>query len=249
MSSEVIAGLAKGLLILELYGSGVERLTVSDAARGADLSPASARRCLRTLAVAGYLSFDGKYYSPTPRLLRLSAAYLATSEIASLAKPRVAAARDALDESVSLSVRDGSEVVFVARAEVRRIVSAGVHVGARLPLVVSASGQLFLADLTRNETDELHAAYVSKEPTLKAPWSIETLHQRLEHVRNQGFAYTDGDLEPGMRTLAVPVRDFHGVLHAALTVSVFSSRVSMDTLVTDFYETLRREANILGNAL
>ena len=247
--AEGMAGLAKGLAILELFGAGTERLTVADAARGADLSPASARRCLLTLEAIGYLHHDGKYFRPTPRLVRLGASYFETSEFSALAAPRVAAARDALDESVSVAVRDDDVVVFVARAEVRRIVSAGVRLGARLPMAASASGRVLLAalhdDAVRKLVEETKLVRTT-ERTLVKP---EQILSRITQARTDGYSITDEELEVGMRTMAVPVIDSTGATRAAMSVSAFTSRVTLDDLVDRFLPVLRAEATLLGRGL
>src|ERR1700722_2817831 len=105
-AKEGMAGLAKGLAIIEAFGANTTRMTVSDAAHLADLSRPAARRCLLTLVELGYLAHDGKFFTPLPRMLRLGGAYLSTSSRTQIAQPLLASARDRLQESVSLAVLD-----------------------------------------------------------------------------------------------------------------------------------------------
>jgi IclR family pca regulon transcriptional regulator len=144
---EGMAGLAKGLAVLEAFGSAHAKLTISDAAKMTDLSRATARRCLLTLVDLGYLAFDGKFFTPTPRTLRLGNAYVESTPLPQLAQPHLAAVREVVHESVSLAVYFGGESLFVARSEVTRIVNTGVRVGASLPAYASATGHVLLAGL------------------------------------------------------------------------------------------------------
>src|SRR4051812_2858245 len=86
---EGMAGLAKGLAVMEAFGEGRPTLTVSQAAKAAGVTRAAARRCLLQLTELGYLSSDGKFFNPTPRTLRLGAAYLAATPLPQLAQPHL----------------------------------------------------------------------------------------------------------------------------------------------------------------
>lgn len=130
---EGMAGLAKGLAVIEAFGIRHPQLTVTDAAQRTNTSRAAARRCLLTLVELGYLTHDNGNFRPTPRMLRLGGAYLDTAPLPQLAQPQLVEARDALGESVSLAVLEDGCSLFVARAEAARIVATGVRVGAKLP--------------------------------------------------------------------------------------------------------------------
>jgi IclR family pca regulon transcriptional regulator len=244
-----MAGLAKGLAVVEAFGPTRRELTVTSAAAATGMSPATARRCLLTLAEAGYLSFDGKFFRPTPRMTRLGSAYLETAPLPLLAQPHVLAARDELEESVSLAVLEDESVVFVARAEVSRIVSTGVRLGSRLPAHASASGRVLLAALDDEEID-VHLRRCSfRKTTPRTLTSSEAVHARIEQARVEGVAFTDEEIELGMRTMAVPVHDARGVTHSAMSVSVFSARASLAEMTSTFLPALRRHADRLGRIL
>jgi IclR family transcriptional regulator, pca regulon regulatory protein len=247
--AEGMAGLAKGLAVVEAFGAESTRLSVTEAANATGMTPATARRCLLTLEDLGYLSYDGKFFRPTPRMMRLGAAYLETSTLPLLAQPYVLAARDQLDESVSLAVLEDDSAVFVARAEVQRIVSTGVRLGTKLDACASATGRVLLAALP---DDELDAHLERCRPARTTPHTLTTAREiraRVELARSERFALTDEELELGMRSLAVPVRDPRGQTHAAMAVSAFTARVSLDELHTRFVPVLQRHAARLGRLL
>lgn len=249
MPSEGMAGLAKGLAVLEAFGPGSSRLTISDAARATGLSRAAARRCLMTLVEVGYLAFDDKFFTPTPRMVRLGSIYADTVPLPQLAGPHLIALREEIDESVSLAVMEGDESLFVARSEAPRIFNTGVRVGARLPLYASATGHVLLAALDDEELD-LYLDQVDMvartERTLTEP---RLLRQRIELVRREGMAVSDEELEAGLYSLAVPVRDARGATVAAISVSAAVARLDVVEFRTHCAEVMTRHSEQLGRQL
>lgn len=244
-----MAGLAKGLAVLEAFGPETPRLTISDAARATGLSRAAARRCLMTLVEAGYLAFDEKFFTPTPRVVRLGAVYAEAVPLPQLAGPHLLALREALDESVSLAVMEGDESLFVARSEVSRVFSAGVRVGARLPLYASATGYVLLAGLDENALD----AYLERvEMVACTPRTIVDpgrLRERIAQVREEGVAVSDEELEVGLFALAVPVRDSRGDMVASISVSAAAARLDVADFRDRCARVMRQHADQLGRQL
>jgi IclR family pca regulon transcriptional regulator len=244
-----MAGLAKGLAIIELFGRSSSLLSVSAAAEGIGVSRATARRCLLTLAELGYVEHDGRWFRPTPRMLRLGGAYLDTASLPSLAAQHLVAARDALGESASLAVWEHGESAFVARAEARRIVSTGVRVGARLPVHCSATGRVLLAARSAEEIDEFLAGGGRERRTPHTIVGAGELRTVLRIVRDEGFAISDQELELGMRAIAVPVVAGSGETVAAMSVSTASARVSAERMRDEFVPILSEQALLLGRKL
>src|SRR4051794_11875526 len=245
-AAEGMAGLAKGLAVIEAFERAQSAMTVADAARLTGITRAAARRCLLTLTEHGYLAYDGKRFHPTLRLLRLGAAYLSTAELPALAQPYLVAARAALDESVSLAVWDDGWSVFVNRAESTHILSRGVRVGARLPAASTATGRILMTGLSDQELSEvLHRQppeRLTSRTTVEIPKVIEAVHR----ARDDGFAIVDGELEDGLRALAVPVKDSRGQVIAAMSVNVMAAQVSVDRLRDEFLPVLTENATALG---
>jgi IclR family pca regulon transcriptional regulator len=243
-----MAGLSKGLAILEAFDEARPSLTISEAALAAGISRAAARRCLLTLAERGYLAHDGKSFSPTPRTLRLGAFSLA-NPLPKLAEPHLVAARDALGESVSLAVLDGDDVVFVARAPAERIVSVGVRVGARLPAYSSATGRILLAALPEAELEACLKRCRFERPTANSPADLGQVRARIDEARRDGVAFMDEELELGLRAMAVPVADSLGKVRASLSVSAFAQRISRAEMLGKFHPLLVQAALDLGRKL
>ncbi len=243
-----MAGLAKGLAVLEAF-EGREALTIAEAAQATGVTRAAARRCLLTLADLGYLSDDGKFFRPTPRTLRLGAIYLEATPLPRLAQPYLAAARDALEESVSLAVLQDGWSMFLARAEAERIVSTGVRVGARLPAWCSATGRVLLAGLPEGELAAYIAGLRPERRTSQTAVDPGVLRGLIDDARREDLAFSDEELELGMRALAVPVRDSQGRVQAAVSASAFAARVTLEDMLQRFCPVLRRAAEEIGRRL
>ena len=246
---EGMAGLAKGLAIIEAFSAHRTRMTVSEAAQSSGTSRASARRCLLTLTELGYLEFDGKYFRPQPRLLALSAAYSGTRSLPQIAEPFLKAARGELSESISLAVLDRDAALFVARAEAERLVTTGISVGTRIELYCSATGRVLLSAWT----DERLSIYLDRvKIEARTKYSLVkkvALREAVRNVGTQGYACTDQELEIGLRSIAVPVVDSRGTIVAAMSASASSARVSIQQMVKGFLPVLNANANGLGRAL
>ncbi|SAL61456.1 IclR family transcriptional regulator [Caballeronia turbans] len=182
-------------------------------------------------------------------MLRLGGAYLSTSSVAQIAQPLLAAARDELQESVSLAVLDDGQSVFVGRAEAIRIVSTGAKLGGRLPAYCSATGRVLLSQKTNEEIERAILALPMTKLTSRTINEPEQVLDSIRRVNSDGYAISDEELELGMRAIAVPVRNREGTIEAALSVSVSSARVSANELTGRFLTVLLRVAERIEKAL
>jgi IclR family pca regulon transcriptional regulator len=215
---DFMQSLARGLAVLNLFEAH-ESVSMSEAAGRTGLSRAVVRRCLHTLFRLGYVRMDAERRAfPTTALLGLSQAYLSHNRLAKAAAPILKDLSAVLDDSCSLGVLDGGQIVYVARAEVRRFISIDLQVGSRLPAYCTSMGRVLLAALEPQSLD----AYLATTPLMARTASTITdpkrLRAALAEVAVQGFAVIDEELEPGLHSLAVAVRDRGGEVVAALNV-------------------------------
>jgi IclR family transcriptional regulator, pca regulon regulatory protein len=246
--AESMGGLAKGLAIIEAF-SHRPLQSVADAARASGATRASARRCLLTLVELGYVERVGREFQPTERLLNLGKGFSKTERLAKLSHPLLELARDELNESISLAILEGSFTLFVARAEAAHIVSIGVRIGAHLPVYCSATGRVFLAQMTDAEVLRL----IGRAPLAqRSPRTITDPHEvvnKVREVRRDGFAISDEELEVGMRSVAVPVFDAESKLLAALSASASSGRIRVSDLRRRFVPVLQRTSEAITRAI
>jgi IclR family pca regulon transcriptional regulator len=240
-----MAGLAKGLAILELLGARNARLTVATAAERTGITRAAARRCLLTLMSLGYLHHDGKFFTPAPRLLRLGSAYLGGDTLAAAATPILDRLRDEFGEAVSLAVAEGDELLFVARSAAARVVSAAIRIGARWPLYCAAAGRILLAARSDAQIDAYLASHKFEKRTHLTVADAAGLRQVIARTRETGHAISDEELEIGLRAVAVPVRSSAGDIVAAMAVSASSARMSIETMERDIVPSLHDAARML----
>mgnify|MGYP005992320365 CR=1 FL=1 len=243
---EGMAGLAKGLAIIELFGEEYPAVTVSSAADETGISRASARRCLLTLTDLGYLTKNGPRFMPTPRMLRLGLSY--TGAIP-LAQHQLDAAREELGESVSLSILEDGRSTFVARAEAARLVSTAIRLGTRLPAYAAATGRILLSAYD----DEALDAYLdAAEPVAMTKHTVTDKAKLKEIIRAAGrdkVAFTDEELELGMVSMAIPVFDPDGKLIASMSVSAARPRVTVKDMREHMLPILRIYAEALSRSL
>lgn len=233
-SRDVMGGLAKGLRVIEAFGPDRPRLTVTEAAQGAGLDRATARRCLLTLAELGYATHDGKFFALTPRVLRLGTACLATMPLPGIVQPSLDRLSEELGESTSVSILDGDEIVYVARAAQRRVMSIVLMPGSRLPAFCTSMGRVLLAALPEAEA---RARLLARPLPARTPLTLTDPGEvlaRVAEARTQGHAVVDEEVEIGLRSVAVPLRNARGQVVAALNIGVPAARVGRAELAARF---------------
>jgi IclR family pca regulon transcriptional regulator len=246
---DYMLSLARGLSVIRAFADTRTPLTVADAARAAGLSRAAARRCLYTLVQLGYAASADGLFTLTPAVLTLGYAYLGSTSIARVAQPVLERVSETVHESSSLAVLDGDEIVYLARAATRRILSIGLSVGSRLPAACTSMGRVLLAALPPPARS---ACLARVKLTRHTPHTIvdrSRLRAALDRAAAEGYAIVDQELELGLRSLAVPVRRPDGPVVAAINVGVHAGRADAAVLVRDFLPVLRQAAAEIGEAV
>jgi IclR family pca regulon transcriptional regulator len=246
---ELMGGFAKGLSVIEAFGQSHERLTISEAARLTGLDRATARRCLLTLVDAGYASHDGKFFALTPRILRLGFAYLSATPLPRQLQFFLEELSEATQESCSAAILDGTEIVYIARASQRRVMSVGLSVGSRLPAYCASMGRVLLAALPDEQMLDILRRTDRKALTPKTLTSLEALAEEIARVRQQGYALINEELELGLRSIAVPILDSSGRTVSALNTGVQAGRASCKHMIRDFLPRLLELQKTLANIL
>jgi IclR family pca regulon transcriptional regulator len=235
-SDQYVQSLVRGLAVIRCFDAQHPRMTLTEIAAQTALSRATARRFLHTLVEVGYVRTDGRTFELTPRVLELGYSYLSALSLPQLAQPHLDAFSRETGESSSLSVLDGDDIVYVARAAVRRIMSVSISVGTRFTAYTTSMGRVLLA-----ATDAGLPATLER-PTPRSIATVAELRAELDLVREQGYSLVDQELELGLRSLAVPVRDAAGATVAAINVSVSAGAHSLEELVAELAPRLRATA-------
>lgn len=242
---DFVASLEKGLAVIEAFDANRQRLTLADVARVTGITRAAARRYLRTLTRLHYADFDGRYFSLSPRILRLGYAYLASASFSAHLQPFLERISEETGESSSAAVLDGDEIVYIARSATRRIMSIGLGVGSRLPAYCTSLGRAILAHQPPEEL-EAYLERVRLEPrTPKTIRDKSEFRMALETVREQGYAMVDEELELGLRSIAVPLIQKSGKVSVALNISAQAARVSQAEMKDRLLPALRTASEAL----
>jgi len=244
-----VLSLARGLKVLETFDGKTQGQSVTDVARATGFSRAAVRRLLITLQQLGYAESDGRVYRLQTKVLELGSSYLSSHSLPSIAQPILEQVAEVLHESSSLSVLDGDQIVYLARASAKRVMSVGLSVGSRLPAYCTSMGRVLLAALPEKELVAQLERIELKAMTRKTVTDRAVLMDVLDEVRAGGFALADEELELGLRSIAVPVRNRQNRVLAAMNVGVHAARVSNHELIHRALPVLRENARTFVHLL
>lgn len=229
-----MTSLARGLDVLAAF-EAQPRLTVTQAAKQTGLSRSATGRCLFTLEQLGYVSAEGASYMLCPSVLPLARGFSAGQPLIRAGQDVVNDLRDRLGESSSLAMFDTrsayQSVIYVCRAETTRIISVPLFSGAMLPSYCTSNGRVLLAGLPTHHLEKFLQKSSFPERTLQTIRTTQALKTELDIIRAQGWAITDGELEAGLRSIAVPVRKADGSVAAAINLATQSAHRTKDWLL------------------
>ncbi|MDF3854223.1 IclR family transcriptional regulator C-terminal domain-containing protein [Paracoccus sp. P2] len=238
--TDFIASLAKGLGVIEAFRAERPRLSIAEVAEATGLDRATARRCLLTLHELGYADYDGKFFTLTPRILRLGMGALAAMPLAQLVQPWLDQLSEQIGQSTSVSILDDTEIVYLARAAQRRVMSIGLMPGSRLPAHCTSMGRVLLAALPEPEARAIVERSDLTPRTRHSLTAPNEIMARIARARDDGHAVIDQEVELGLRSLAVPLLNAHGRVVAALNTGVAAVQSSAEELVALYLPALLR---------
>jgi IclR family transcriptional regulator, pca regulon regulatory protein len=249
-SQSFVTAFARGLSVIEAFAGRAEALSLTEIASRSGVDRAVARRSLLTLIELGYVVTDKKNYRLTPRILRLGYAYLSHSGMDGRLQPFVEALARKIGEACSVSILDGIETVGVAHAP-SPIHKMGflLRPGTRMPAYVMTSGRVLLAAKTDEEVMAVLRKSDRKAFTKATRTSFASLMEAIRTVREAGFATIEEELEVGLLSIAVPIKNRRGETVASLNMSSSASRTTMDHFCALALPEMRRSADDIGAIL
>jgi IclR family transcriptional regulator, pca regulon regulatory protein len=246
---DFVLSLARGLRVIEAFEGNTGGLSTAELSRHTGLSRAAVRRLLITLELLGYAESDGRVYRLKTRVMRLGFSYLSSNSLATVAQPILAHVIELVHESSSVGVLEDDQIVYVARASAKRVMSVGLTVGSRLPAFCTSMGRVLLSGLSDQEL----SAYLDRvELIAVTPKTIvdkSLLFDVIRQVRVDGFALNDEELELGHRSIAVPVKTRKGAMVAGMNIGLHAARVSVAEMTHRLLPILREHAQMLGQLL
>jgi IclR family pca regulon transcriptional regulator len=245
-NKDYVQAFARGLQVVRAFDAAHPVMSLTEVAARTGLTRAAARRLLLTLVTEGYAFNDGKTFKLAPRILDLGYAYLSSLDIWDAAQTVLTEVTRALGESCSACVLDGDEVVYVARVAASRITTIGLRVGSRLPAFHTSTGRMLLAHLPILELEARLSGRVFEKMTPNTVTDPEEIRAILRRTRQQGWSLCDQELELGLMSIAVPLRDRTGRVTAAINVSGQASRMSAQDLIDQALPALFEAADRIG---
>ncbi|MGC5615049.1 IclR family transcriptional regulator domain-containing protein [Georgenia sp. Z1491] len=242
---DFVEAVARGFDVVRSF-DGAPSQSLSEVARRTGLARPTARRLLITLQELGYVAAKDGRFELTPRVLELGVAYFSGGDLWEAAMPRLRQLVERTHESSSIAQLDGSDVVYVARVAVPKLVTLSASVGTRFPAAQTSLGKVLLASLTGDELGE-----VLEQPSrsgIVPSWQPDRseLDEVLAEVRQQGWAISDQQLAPAIRSVAAPVRRSDGTVLAAMNVNAHAAETSLETLRDQHLPHLLQAAADLG---
>ncbi|OLF13058.1 IclR family transcriptional regulator [Actinophytocola xinjiangensis] len=228
---DFIEALARGLDVIAAFRPHQPVMSLSDVATAAGLARPTARRILLTLRDLGYVRAEGSGFALTPRVLDLGVAYVRSMGLWDVARPHLTRLSERTGESCSVAQLDGSDIVYVARVAVPRIVALSVQIGTRFPALPTSLGKVLLAALCPEDLDAVLAEPSRSGLTPRWQPDRDERDAALREVRARGWALTDEQLALGIRSVAAPLRDGGGRVVAALNVNTHAAETSLERLV------------------
>jgi IclR family transcriptional regulator, pca regulon regulatory protein len=241
-SPDFVEALARGLDVLTCFAGDRPSMTLAEVAAATDLARPTARRLLLTFQELGYVRAEHGTFALTPKVMRLGIAYVSSLGLWDIARPHLAELVRITHESSSMAQLDGSDIVYVARAAVAKIITLRVDIGTRFPALRTSQGKVLLAALDPQRLDSVLAEPSRSGLPAFLPRARDEIDAELRTVRARGWALADEELAPGIRSVAVPVRDGAGTVRAAMNTTVHAAETSVDTLTGEYLPHLLRTA-------
>jgi IclR family pca regulon transcriptional regulator len=239
---DFVEALARGLDVLACFDADRRAMSLTEVATASELARPTARRLLLTLEELGFVRSSGGLFQLTPKVLSLGMAYVGALGLWDIARPHLEDLVTQTGESSSMTQLDGSDIVYVARVAVPKLITLRVEIGTRFPATQTSQGKVLLAALSPAQLEATLAEpsraglppYIGRTP--------DQLHTELAEIRARGWALADEELAPGIRSVAVPVRDGTGAVRAAMNVTVHAAETSTERLLGDHLPRLLRTA-------
>lgn len=227
-----VPGLQRGLQLLAQFNQHTRELNGAELARRLALPRASVFRLLQTLEQMGFVERvgDSSNYRLGIAVLRLGFEYLASMDLAERGNPVLNALSATSGFSAHLVVRDGAEVVFIAKSAGNSGLLSAIQVGARLPAHATVLGRVLLGQMSMSALEALYAQKPLTAFTAQTPTTLAALKAKIDEAAAQGFSVSHGGYESGISTVAAPVFDENQHIAAAVSLTVPASRIDAGRL-------------------
>jgi DNA-binding IclR family transcriptional regulator len=242
-----VQAVSNAIRVLEALGDAEHEQSILELCNKLDLTKSNASKLLATLEQFGYV--DANRYTTNFRLgvktFQISQAYINKLSLQEIALPIQRSLRDAVNESVYISVLRGENVVYLSVVETNAPVRVMPRIGNVSHAYATAAGKVQLAFMDEREADTLFDGVFTQytKNTLKSSAELAT---QLEEVRQKGYALDDEEYEMGVRCIAAPVKNFMGNVIAGMSISAPVERMSDERIQKELLPQLAEAADKLS---
>ncbi|HXZ09584.1 MAG TPA: IclR family transcriptional regulator [Paraburkholderia sp.] len=248
-----VPGLERGLRILTEFSPREPVLGAPELSKRLGIPRTTVFRLLQTLESLGFLerADRDRNYRLGVSVLRLGFEYLSSLELTDLGLPVIEGLRDETGLTSHIVIRDGRDVVFVAKAQSHAPIfsSVKVNVGTRLPAHATTHGQVLMGDLTLKDLRTLYPERKLERYTQHTPETIEELYERILDDASRGFAISESSFERGISVVTAPVRNDTGRIAAVITTTIPRPEIDASLLDSGLVDKVRHAANELSKRL
>lgn len=239
---EYLNSLARGLAVLRAFSRDKPGMTLSELAAHTELNPAVVRRCLNTLMHLGYVGKKDKLFLLRPEVFSLGSAYIESMNLEEVVTPSLQRVRDNTGNSTAMAVLSEFEILFMVYVSTRLLTRVVAGVGTRFPAYATAAGRVLLAHADKDWLNTYLGKVTLAPLTDRTITSRTALRGSLAEVRRQGFAATQGELDFGVVSVAVPLHAEDGRVIASLSCSTSLARQNLEDMVKEVVPQLQEAA-------
>lgn len=216
--------------VMDVLANHPHGLVLTEVSELTDLSRAAARRYLLSLVANGYATQEKRRFKLTARIVSLARQWLNNAHIWTLAQPILNKVTETLEESCSIAEFSGEDIIYVARSAARKIMTVQIAIGTKLPIYCTSMGQVLLAFQSLESRNAIVSKMKFERGTHKSISSEKAMYERLDLIRKRGYAINDEELELGLCSIAVPIRNPNGEITTALNLSAPTTRFNAKDL-------------------
>lgn len=228
---DFISALARGLDVIQAFKAGDGFLSLTEVATLSELPRPTARRVLFTLEELGFVRIQEGMFTLTPKVLDLGMAFVTSKSIWDITQPHLAELASGTGHSSSIALLDGSDVIYVSRVSVPKLVGLNASIGTRFPAYVTSLGKVLLAWLEESELERVLAIPSLSGVTPTNPPTEAQLKLELESCKSKGWVLTDQQLAPTVLSIAAPIIDSNGNVVASVNVNAHAYETDEKQLV------------------